>query len=55
MHVWLAAVGYSPFTLRLPSAIAVGVTAALVVILGSRLISLRVGVVAGVLFALLPG
>ncbi|MFJ4220527.1 hypothetical protein [Curtobacterium luteum] len=54
MHIWFAAVGYSPFTLRLPSAIAVGVNAALVVILGSRLINVRVGVVAGVLFALLP-
>lgn len=54
MHLWFAAVGYSPFTLRLPSAIAVGVTAALVVVLGSRLISIRVGIVAGVLFALLP-
>ncbi|WP_152999089.1 glycosyltransferase family 39 protein [Curtobacterium oceanosedimentum] len=54
MHVWFAAVGYSPFTLRLPSAIAVGVTAALVVVLDSRLIGIRVGVVAGVLFALLP-
>lgn len=54
MHVWFAAVGYSPLTLRLPSAVAVGITAALVALLGSRLISLRVGVVGGILFTLLP-
>lgn len=59
MHVWFAAVGYSPFTLRLPSAVAVAVTAALVVLLGSRLlgsgpVGVRFGVVAGLFFTLLP-
>lgn len=54
MHLWFAVVGYSPSTLRLPSAVAVGVTAALVVLLGTRLTSVRVGILAGVLFALLP-
>ncbi|WP_188888867.1 hypothetical protein [Curtobacterium luteum] len=54
MHVWFAVVGYSPFTLRLPSAIAVGTTAALVVLLGTPLAGQRVGLVAGLLFPLLP-
>jgi mannosyltransferase len=54
MHAWFWLVGYTPFTLRLPSALAVGVAAALVVALGRRLAGLRVGVVAGIVFLLLP-
>lgn len=54
MHVWFAAVGYSPVTLRFPSAVAVGLTAAVVVVVGTRLASLRTGVVAGLLFVVLP-
>ncbi len=54
MHCWFALVGYTPFTLRLPSAIAIGVAAALLVVLGRTLASPRTGLVAGVLFALFP-
>ncbi|ROR28887.1 mannosyltransferase [Curtobacterium sp. JUb34] len=54
MHVWLALVGYSPFTLRFPSALAIGIAAALVVALGRRLGGVRLGVVSGVVFLLLP-
>ncbi len=64
MHLWFDLVGYSPFTLRLPSAIAVGVAAALIVVLVRRLDSARLGsadpgstrlaVIAGVVFCLLP-
>lgn len=54
MHVWLALVGYSPFTLRFPSALAIGVAAALVVALGRRLGGVRLGVVSGLVFLLLP-
>jgi mannosyltransferase len=54
MHVWFGLVGYTPFTLRLPSAIAVGGTAALVVTLGKRLADARLGIIAGLLFAVLP-
>jgi mannosyltransferase len=54
MHAWFWLVGYTPFTLRLPSALAVGVAAALVVALGRRLAGMRVGVVAGIVFLLLP-
>ncbi|GAA3342335.1 hypothetical protein GCM10017714_30240 [Curtobacterium pusillum] len=54
MHVWFDLVGYSPFTLRLPSAIAVGAAVGLTVVLGRALAGRRVGVLAGVFTALLP-
>ncbi|WP_185022894.1 glycosyltransferase family 39 protein [Curtobacterium sp. PhB115] len=54
MHVWFWLVGYTPFTLRLPSALAIGVAAGLVVALGRRLGGLRLGVVSGIVFLLLP-
>ena len=58
MHVWLGVVGYSPFTLRLPSAVAVGLAAAALVVLVRRLAPGRRGrrtaLVAGLVFALLP-
>lgn len=47
-------VGYSPLALRLPSAIAVGATAALIVIIGRRTLRPRVGVLAATVFVLLP-
>ena len=54
MHVWFDLVGYSPFTLRLPAAIAVGAAVGLTVVLGRMLAGPRVGVLAGVFTALLP-
>lgn len=58
MHVWLGAVGYSPFTLRLPSAVAVGLSAAALVVLVRRLApgsaGRRTALVAGLVFTLLP-
>ncbi|CAN5201955.1 glycosyltransferase family 39 protein [soil metagenome] len=54
MHLWFDLVGYSPATLRLPSALAVGVAAALVVVLVLRFASTRVAVISGTVFALLP-
>ncbi|WIB63045.1 glycosyltransferase family 39 protein [Curtobacterium sp. MCBD17_040] len=54
MHVWFRLVGSTPFTLRFPSALAVGLAAGLVVALGRRIAGRRVGVVAGVVFLLLP-
>jgi mannosyltransferase len=54
MHVWFDLVGYNPFTLRLPSAIAIGIAAALVVVLGRMLVDTRTGVLAGVFFLLMP-
>ncbi|MES2169969.1 MAG: glycosyltransferase family 39 protein [Actinomycetota bacterium] len=54
LHFWIGLFGTSPFSIRLPSAIAIGVCVAGMVVLGSRLDSLRVGVVAGIVCAVLP-
>lgn len=54
MHLWLDLVGYTPFTLRLPSAVCVGVAAALVLLLVRSRASRRVAVLAGIVFCLLP-
>ncbi|WP_175470182.1 glycosyltransferase family 39 protein [Curtobacterium sp. MCBA15_001] len=54
MHVWFWLVGYTPFTLRFPSALAIGVAAGLVVALGRRLGGRRLGIVAGIVFLALP-
>jgi mannosyltransferase len=54
MHLWLDLVGYSPFTLRLPSSVCVGVAAALTVLLVRSRASGRAAVLAGIVFCLLP-
>ena len=54
MHVWFDLVGYTPFTLRLPSAIATGVAAALIVPLVRRFAPRAAAVLAGLMFCLLP-
>jgi mannosyltransferase len=54
MHVVFDLVGYSPMSLRVPSAIAVGIAAALTVVLGRVLYRPRLGVIAGIVFVLLP-
>lgn len=54
LHFWVQAFGASPFSVRFPSAIAVGIAVAGIVILGSRLAGLRVGVFAGIVSVLLP-
>jgi mannosyltransferase len=54
LHVWFELVGYSPFTLRLPSAVAVGVATAGLVALLRILVPRRVGIAAGIMFAVLP-
>lgn len=54
MHVWFWLVGYTPFTLRFPSALAIGVAAGLVVALGRRLGGQRLGITAGLVFLALP-
>jgi mannosyltransferase len=53
MHLVFETIGYSPLTLRLPSALAVGVTAAVVVLLARRLASARVALLAGILFGIM--
>jgi mannosyltransferase len=54
MHVWFDLVGYTPVTLRLPSAVAIGAAAALVVVLGRLFARPRLGLIAGLVFVLLP-
>lgn len=54
LHLWFDVVPYSPLTLRLPSVLAVGGTAALVTILGTRIAGFRSGVAAGAAAAVLP-
>lgn len=54
LHLWFTVVPYSPFTLRLPSALAIGVAAAFTVVLGDRLAGRWTGIIAGLVFAVLP-
>jgi len=54
MHLWLDLVGYSPFALRFPSALCVGIAAALTVLLVRSRAGRRTAVLAGVAFCLLP-
>ncbi|MGI3782225.1 MAG: glycosyltransferase family 39 protein [Janthinobacterium lividum] len=54
MKVWLDHVGISTLTLRLPSVLACGVAAGLVVVLGSALVSPRAGLLAGLVMGICP-
>jgi len=54
LHLWGHFFGFSPFAVRLPSAIAVGLATAAVVLLATRLRDTRTAVVAGLVCALLP-
>jgi len=54
MRGWIAVLGDSPFAMRLPSTIAMGLCAAFVALIGRRLVSTPVGLFAGLLFALVP-
>lgn len=54
MKVWLDQVGISTFTLRLPSVLACGIAAGLVVVLGALLFTPRAGLLAGLLMGVCP-
>ena len=54
LHFWVQVFGASAFSVRVPSAIAAGVAAAGVVVLATRLAGPRVGICAGIVFAVLP-
>lgn len=54
LHLWIGVVGASPIAVRFPSALAVGIAVAALVLLGTRLRGLRYGVLAGIACAVLP-
>jgi mannosyltransferase len=54
MHFWIQLFGLSPFSLRLPSAIAVTAGCWFTYLLGKRLSGTTVGVLAAVMLAILP-
>ncbi|MCH6230754.1 glycosyltransferase family 39 protein [Microbacterium sp. CFH 31415] len=54
MHVWFSMFGADAVSLRVPSAIAVGVAVAGVVLIGSVFVSRTVGIVAGILLMVTP-
>ncbi|MEU9381085.1 glycosyltransferase family 39 protein [Streptomyces sp. NPDC048279] len=54
MHLWIAVAGDSPAMLRLPGALAMAVSAGLVGLLGRRMFAVRTGLLAGLLFAVVP-
>jgi mannosyltransferase len=54
LHFWILIAGSSPFAVRAPSAVAIGLCVAGIVVLGSLLRGPRLGVLAGLLCAVLP-
>jgi mannosyltransferase len=54
LHGWIQLFGTSPFAIRFPSALAVGACSAAVVLIGTRMRSLPVGIAAGVICAVVP-
>ncbi|MEU6655535.1 glycosyltransferase family 39 protein [Streptomyces sp. NPDC046900] len=54
MHLWIAVAGDSPAALRLPGAVAMAVSAGVVGLLGRRMFTVRTGLLAGLLFAVVP-
>lgn len=54
MHLWILVAGDSPAALRLPGAVAMAVSAGLVGLVGRRMFSVRTGLLAGLLFAVVP-
>nr|WP_243848907.1 glycosyltransferase family 39 protein [Lysinibacter cavernae] len=54
LHVWTDLFGASPFSVRFPSAIAIGVATSGVAVLASRLTRGSVGIVAAIIFMVLP-
>lgn len=55
LHWWVAVFGDSVTALRLPAALALSAAAGLTTVLGERLVGARAGLLAGLLFAVLPG
>ncbi|MFC8514238.1 glycosyltransferase family 39 protein [Streptomyces sp. NPDC057257] len=54
MHGWVAVAGDSPSAMRVPGAVAMAASAGLLALLGRRLFTTQVGVLAGLALAVLP-
>jgi mannosyltransferase len=54
LHAWIRVFGTSPFALRFPSAIAVGLTVVAITLVAARLRPPRVAIVAGIVGCILP-
>ena len=54
MHGWIAVAGDSPTAMRVPGAVAMAASAGLLALLGRRLFTTQVGVLAGLALAVLP-
>jgi len=54
LHFWIMLAGTSPFALRLPSALVIGICVAAIVVIGAQLDSLTFGVIAGVVCVVVP-
>ncbi|WP_022906648.1 glycosyltransferase family 39 protein [Curtobacterium sp. B18] len=54
MHVWFNIVGYSAFTLRLPSALAIGAAAYLTALIGDRIASRHAALAAAFILVVMP-
>ncbi|WP_369246552.1 glycosyltransferase family 39 protein [Streptomyces sp. R41] len=54
MHLWVGLFGDSVISLRIPTALAVAGTASVVSLIGDRLFGHRAGILAGILFAIVP-
>lgn len=54
MHFWVSVFGTSPLSMRVPSAIAAGITVAGITVLATRLTSLRTGIFTGLICIVLP-
>jgi len=54
LHFWILVAGASPFAVRAPSAVAIGLCVAGIVVLGSMVRGIRLGVLAGAVCAVLP-
>jgi mannosyltransferase len=54
MHLWVSAFGTSPTAMRIPAAGAMAVAAGLLGLVGRRMFTLRTGLLAGLLFAVVP-
>ncbi|WP_449352372.1 glycosyltransferase family 39 protein [Streptomyces shaanxiensis] len=54
MHFWIALAGDSPTAMRIPGAVAMAASAGLLALLGRRLFTTQVGLLAGLAFAVVP-